>query len=230
MASDYTIIAKMGDIDIIDGCGDIIVTMDRKEFINAMLESYKDEVDMLRQFATDFKRLSIYINDIKCDDIDEFMRKLLATKARVIETDKGSSDEEKLTDIKGKNGKCMSMLMFTILICCQSSFFFPFLFIHQNYTKFEDIEPSNNKDNGKEIRLYISEDNINHRIQLTAYFDIINIKKEEHLYRAKTQTDIEMGSDMVVLIFDIKDDNSGMNLNESIYNSMIKPGGSSSST
>lgn len=208
MAHDYTIIADINDSKAIKDSSSVIVTISTKKFIDGMLESYKSNLDLIKQFIVDFDRLSIYIDDIKYTDIDIVLQKLLELKFEYTLKNKSNS---------------MSFLMFTMMLCCQSSFFFSFVFLHQNYINFDNLHPSSNSASGqpKEIRIYQDHEGTNHKVKYNSNYSIVDITTNTVILSVDTQTDIDLNEEMSMMTFDVFDKQTGENINKGIKDSMI---------
>lgn len=208
MAHEYTIIADINDSKAIKDSSSVIVTIQTKKFIEGMLESYKNNLDLVKQFIIDFDRLSIFIDDVKYTNIDTVLQKLLELKFEYT--------------LKNKSDK-MSFLLFTMMLCCQSSFFFSFLFLHQSYMDHENLHPSSIGDPGKtkEIRIYQDKDGTNHRVKYNSNYSIVNTSTDTTVMYVDTQTDIDLNDDMSIMSFDVFDKESGVSINKNIKDSMI---------
>ena len=204
--NDYTFITHIDDNKTIQDANNISLVINTSKFINDMAISYRNNLNIFQQFAADFNRLDIYINDEKYTDIDIVLRKLLTLK---------------LNYVKTKNTRTMSFFIFIVMLCCQSSFFTSFLFLHKNFTKYENIHPISNNHDGKrkQIRIYEKIDKNGKRqgnyVKFVASYAIVNVKTNTEISMVDTETVINLVSDISVINFYI---HNTKEINENIKN------------
>lgn len=192
--NDYIVVTNIDDKESIENINNISLLLNTSKFINDMAISYKSNLNIFQQFAVDFSRLDIYINDVQYTDIDIVLRKLLTLK---------------LNYVKTKNTRTMSFLMFIVMLCCQSSFFPSFLFLHTNFIKYDDIHPISNNDSGKrkQIKIYEKTDENGKRkgnyVKFIASYAVVNVKTNTEICIVDTETVINLISSTSVVNFSI---------------------------
>jgi hypothetical protein len=199
---DYIVITDINNKDPIQDANNISLVINTSKFIHDMVVSYKNTLNIFQQFAADFNRLDIYINDEQYTDIDRVLRKLLTLK---------------LNYIKTKNTQRVSFFTFIVMLCCQSSFFPSFLFLHKNFADCENIHATSNNNCGKRkhIKIYEKIDENGKRkgnyVKFIASYALINIKTNTEISIVDTETVINLISNTSVVNFCIHNTNKHIN-------------------
>ena len=193
---DYIVVTDVNNKDPVQDANNISLVINTSRFVHDMAVSYKNTLNIFQQFAADFNRLDIYINDEQYTDIDKLLRKLLTLK---------------LNYVKTKNTQRVSFFIFIVMLCCQSSFFPSFLFLHKNFADCENIHAISNNNDGKrkQIRIYEKIDENGKRkgnyIKFVASYAIINVKTNKEISVVDTDTVINLISNTSVVNFNIHD-------------------------
>ena len=156
------------------------VIINTKHFIDEMIKSYEDKNDIMKQFVLDFSRLQIYINNEKITDLE--------------------STIHIFTKIEGREN--INGLLFSALLCCQSSFYFSLIFLHNNILDSEKVRTTDKNNIPKTIKLQITENKINKLILETEY-KFINIELGKEVYTIKSGTEIDFESINSLLTYEI---------------------------
>lgn len=91
-----------------------VINVAKKTFIDSIIDTYKDDSAIIAQFLCDFHRQTIRINDMPCENIDDFFLQL--------------SRKNRKTSIINNDGKEMSILMLILLLTCQSTHYLSYLY------------------------------------------------------------------------------------------------------
>jgi len=184
---EFSIISHMDDISIDIKPKNIIVVFDKEIFIEQIFESYKNDLNnILRQFIIDYNRLNIIINGKKYKKIDDIIIKF-------------SSYDNCDTYIKNKK---ISSLMFLIMLCCQSSFFYSFYYIHKQ-TKIELNQLSDISGKEKTIKIILDPISNKKKILFIADYMIIDSNKNLQKFLIKTKTELDLNSSHGIINVDI---------------------------
>lgn len=103
---------------------EFVVSIEAKEFLNSILETYDSDRAIVNQFLHDFFRQVVSINDVVHEDIDSLFLEL--------------SNSNRKTKIRSKAGKPISTMMLLLLITCQSSHYLSYLYPHNAVTDIRD--------------------------------------------------------------------------------------------
>lgn len=103
---------------------EFVLSIEAKEFLNSILETYDSDRAIVNQFLHDFFRQVVSINDVVHEDIDSLFLEL--------------SNSNRKTKIRSKSGKPISTMMLLLLITCQSSHYLSYLYPHNAVTDIRD--------------------------------------------------------------------------------------------
>ncbi len=157
---------------------DLTIIFDRNEFIESILESYNNHNNIFKQFALDFDRLDIYFNDKKINCFDDAVKILV--------------------NLNCKNN--LSGLKFSALLCCQSSFYYSFLFLHKNLIDLE-LYCVVDTNESKQIYLYYDEKNNVTKLSLFAKYKITNINIDKNIKIINSKTDVDFDNNDSFLFY-----------------------------
>jgi hypothetical protein len=103
---------------------EFIISIESREFLDSILETYDSDKAIINQFLHDFFRQIVSINDVIYGDIDELFLEL--------------SSSNRKTTIQSRAGKPISTMMLLLLITCQSSHYLSYLYPHNIITEVRD--------------------------------------------------------------------------------------------
>jgi len=184
-----------------------IISISKQNFLELSLETYPDDVSIIRQCLLDLPRQDVYINGTFITDIDQMLHLL------------GDFNKELKINTKGRN--TISTTMLAIALICQSSFFMSFLHLHNKCTKMHSSITENIAEDPKcikenEIRLnthvcdmnerhvvtfYISHDSF--KCSFSAKYRVVDVLAVETLYAVKTEILIDIFTDTGLIVYDV---------------------------
>lgn len=162
---------------------DLTIIFNKDDFLKSVTDAYSDSNSILKQFVIDFNRINYYFNDIKITEL-EYAISILST-------------------IKCENK--MSGFVFCALLCCQSSFYYSFLFLHKNLIDSEYYKISDRNDKEKIIKLYFNdlEKKIT-KISMATSFKIVNTDTGENVHNITTEAEIDLNYPDAYLIYKVE--------------------------
>ena len=189
-------VTKIGNYYIVDKNYDLIhfhdlknynnmnnIDFSRELFLNSIIETYPIDETIIKQFMVDFPRQDIFINDTKYDCTYKFMLEIVKYNRLIKINDK--------TEI--------SLLLFILLIICQSSFYLQYEHV---YTK---LKMTNMfvLDAGKRkvIKIYLSD--ILFHVSFIAKHKIVNIDEKIKLYDYLSETIYDHYNDICIIIYHV---------------------------
>jgi hypothetical protein len=140
---------------------------DTKQYIVDIINSYKKSSDILQQFRIDYPRQVITINN-KAYEYIKFKEELHYNLAKY--------GYDKCFII---NRNYLSCKLFILLLCCQSSFAFPYQSLINTYNLSADSNILVNKKNVDNIYISIQISKDTFLVELKTYMKIINIDTAE---------------------------------------------------
>lgn len=178
-----------------------IVTFPRSKFLNIVFETYKNDADIVRQFSADFPRQDIYINNNKCNSIDELFLKL-SIHNKTIRIDNMTS----------------SIMMLILVFLCQSSFYISFRHIHDllvrmktNFVERYNVDLSEGDNQildyhltdtlkREKIDIIINENML--CCSFLANYKIIDITRERTITNIMAETIFDIDNDECIIIYE----------------------------
>ena len=159
------------------------ITLINNEIFNKdLIESYKTEVDAIKQFTLDFNRETIYINNIRCLSIDHFILLL-------------SPYNRKVTI----GTKTISLLLLSIILSCQSSYFYSYNELYKKIKDNSHIVSHLSKTRNNKIYFEITNDLFECKLKII--YQIIDIAHELVLNTIKAETVYLYGSAYSLLCY-----------------------------
>lgn len=186
-----------------------IISISKQNFLELSLETYPDDVSIIRQCLLDLPRQDVYINGTFITDIDQMLHLL------------GSFNNE--MKIKTKKRSIISTTMLAIALICQSSFFMSFLHLHNKCTKMHNSivenpkckeDPKCKKENEFRLNMhvcdmndrnivtfYISRDSF--KCSFSAKYRVVDVIAVETLYVVKTEILIDIFNDTGLIVYEV---------------------------
>jgi hypothetical protein len=117
-------VADLSKLFMPEESSEFIISIESREFLDSILETYDSDRAIINQFLHDFFRQIVSINDMIYDDIDALFLEL--------------STSNRKTTIRSRAGKPISTMMLLLLITCQSSHYLSYLYPHNSITEMRD--------------------------------------------------------------------------------------------
>jgi hypothetical protein len=98
------------------------------EFLNSVFETYANDNSIIRQFAVDFSRQNVVINNQNIVREDDFILEIAKYNREI-------NLLNKMTLINDKNRDKISLILLCMLFVCQSSYYMSYMHIHNKVEK-----------------------------------------------------------------------------------------------
>ena len=160
---------------------DNIISFDTYTYIAELINSYKKSTNIIHQFNIDYDRQNIYLNGYKYN-IDNFKYYL----------------KQIISKFHFNNFKILTLSceMFILLLCCQSSFAYPYQLLVNLYKL-----DGNNDSDRRTSNCFLTSNKKKSNIKITINEQFINIELITYLQIKNIETMIVNGNIAVTLIF-----------------------------
>jgi hypothetical protein len=180
--------------NLIDKKMQMIVLFPLKDFINSVLSTYPDDDSIMKQFLADFHRHNVSINGELVKSIDRFIT-ILSKYNRPLNT--------------SYLRKQISLLLFSMVLVCQSSYYISFNYIHDKLIKLKQ-KNSNMSDLhivdsrvGKKINIIVSDYSNNALCcSISGSYKIINCALDRTIHEFNTETIVDINADQCIVRYD----------------------------
>jgi len=157
------------------------------EYIKSLLDTYKSNDALIKQFIVDFNRQTIYINNVLINNYITFI-KIMGSFNKILEYDKK-----------------ISLLMLSIALSCQSSYYMQYKHIYDKINRMhtfnkltENIHVVDN--NTKNIINFYINDNIL-KCSLNAFHNILDTDNVNILYSYSSETLFDSNCDECLIVY-----------------------------
>lgn len=151
-----------------------IILFDAEVYFKKILQSYKYKRENIwYQFSLDFPRSTIFVNNINVKIKDQFLELL-----------KGLNEIYMTIKINNQKVYIFDLLTLVIMLCNQSSYAFPYMYLNKIYSQYEDKFIICSLDEGRNIKI-TNKDVI--LFEINAIFGIKNINTNKILSKIKTK-------------------------------------------
>jgi len=179
----------------------MIILFSLKDFINSVLSTYLDDDSIMKQFLADFHRHNVSINGESVRSIDQFIT-MLSKYNRPLTT------------------KCLqkqiSLILFSMVLVCQSSYYISFNYIHnwliklkQKNSNLNDLHIVDSR-TGKKINIIVSDCRGNPENNalccvVGGSYKIINCRLDRTIHEFSTETIVDISMDHCIVRYDTVD-------------------------
>ena len=181
-----------------------IVSIPKKTFLELSLETYPNDTAIIRQYLLDIPRQDVYINGFHIENIDNVISIL------------GKFNKDVKINVKGR--ETISILMLTLALTCQSSFFMSFVHLHNKCVKMHDgisNDPEFNKNDNIDPRLnmhvcdskdknvisiHVTENS--YKCSFGARYKVINVTTSEMMYEVNTEILLDLDNDNGLIVYE----------------------------
>ena len=108
---------------------DSIISISKYDFLRQLLLSYTNDMEIIKQFLVDVTRQDVFVNNIHITCIDELIIAIGANNIKI--------------QINAPDRQCISTVLCTLMLACQSSFYASFSHLHNKCAKMHSIISDN---------------------------------------------------------------------------------------
>lgn len=170
----------------------LIIAFSKKEFLDTILETYPNDESIIKQFALDFPREHIFINDEQFTSTEQFLLRL--------------SKYNKEINISSQKRNKITTMMLAMLLCCQSSFYPSFAQLYNKTLKMWKHDETTQKIHVTDMSSYNKiEFTINKNkiaCSLISQYKIIDVDNEQVLCIIKTETMFDLTYERCLIIYE----------------------------
>lgn len=187
MRINYDMINEMNANNIIRGVC--------QKLLDVFVETYSDDAKIMKQFALDFPRNTVYVNNQLVESMDRFTEVLSPFNREYV-----------IYDENGYRKRVTNIIVFAMSFVCQSSFYPAFIHLYNKLQKMKESKEALNNihlTDTKErnvIEINITEDKI--QCALIACFKLIDIRSDENvLYNIRSETLFDSDMDDYLIVY-----------------------------